>query len=136
MNDYLTHHGIKGMKWGVRRYQNKDGTLTPAGKKRANKGLKDAERLSKSHAIIEDSTRILTPHLSNKQGVQTLVPSDIKTEYKKRLDRYIKESSIMNKRYETLFDDIITDNGKDFVYVLLKDKKTGSGYEYRTELKH
>ena len=30
----LTHHGIKGMKWGVRRFQNKDGSLTPAGKRR------------------------------------------------------------------------------------------------------
>lgn len=30
----LYHHGIKGMKWGVRRYQNDDGTLTGAGKKR------------------------------------------------------------------------------------------------------
>ena len=33
----LCHHGIKGMKWGVRRYQNEDGTLTPAGKKRLEK---------------------------------------------------------------------------------------------------
>lgn len=39
MNDYIEHHGIKGMKWGVRRYQNKDGSLTPAGKRRYS--LKD-----------------------------------------------------------------------------------------------
>ena len=32
--DSLQHHGIKGMKWGRRRYQNADGSLTPAGKKR------------------------------------------------------------------------------------------------------
>lgn len=32
--DYLMHHGIKGQKWGIRRFQNEDGTLTPAGKER------------------------------------------------------------------------------------------------------
>lgn len=33
-DDELYHYGIKGQKWGVRRYQNKDGSLTSAGKKR------------------------------------------------------------------------------------------------------
>lgn len=33
-NDQLTHYGIRGMKWGVRRYQNRDGSYTNAGKRR------------------------------------------------------------------------------------------------------
>ena len=45
----LYHHGIKGQKWGVRRFQNKDGSLTPAGKKRydePNIGRKASESVT------------------------------------------------------------------------------------------
>ena len=40
----LQHHGVKGMKWGIRRFQKKDGSLTSAGKKRYNDDMSDDAR--------------------------------------------------------------------------------------------
>lgn len=57
MNE-LYHHGIKGQRWGVRRFQNPDGTLTDAGKKRYQKELNRAsnkkEKYEKSARRIMD----------------------------------------------------------------------------------
>lgn len=60
-NEYLEHHGIKDMKWGVRRYQNKDGSLTPAGKKRAAKLQKEYESLTGKKTSKESSSSSSKP---------------------------------------------------------------------------
>ena len=79
----LYHWGVKGMKWGVRRYQNKDGTLTKAGQKRyerdqrENSGKKKGNKVGQADPSrwvkedmertkrLADSSKQLTNELSN-----------------------------------------------------------------------
>jgi hypothetical protein len=121
------------MKWGVHRYQNKDGSLTAAGKKRMNRAQNDAKALGTVHARLEDSNRVLTRGVPKDSKI--LVTTETKEDFSKQIKDYTSLHSTLTKKYADVVDDVITENGRDYLYVLLTDKKTGWGAEYIVDLK-
>lgn len=77
--DVICHYGVKGMKWGVRRYQYADGSLTPSGRRRYK--LKNQTGLSKASSIakmkVSDAIKRTQTVLLGKQYVDTYLKKGI-----------------------------------------------------------
>lgn len=101
MHNYLIHHGVKGQKWGIRRYQNPDGTLTDEGKRRYIQNTLENQKLAKIFVNYNDKRNLDLSYekakrkifLNNEIKPQLQDAYEVRTQIKNLYNNTISESS-------------------------------------------
>lgn len=91
---FLSHHGIKGMKWGIRRYQDANGEYTPAGKKRYL-----TDKTAKIQRDI-DSFKGHEKGITDKKGKVLLTKEDVAGQVKGLRDAKAKQEAKLSRKWE------------------------------------
>lgn len=122
MNDIneLRHFGTKGMKWYVRRYQNKDGSLTEAGKRRYQRDILDDNAKKKDNRIKDveknpDPYRWLREDTSRKKDLRNAQLSAVKDLQKIVEPNEEKRTRIANERAKVALADMTDDDIRQLV---------------------
>lgn len=125
--DYLAHYGVKGMKWGVRRYRNKDGSLTSAGRRRYSDLRKEYGRLEDQMTYGKNANTKKNAQISKRMAA---LEKEMKTQ-RERERTEAKTAKVKQKQYGRLEDAISYKKNpkeKDLLktYGRLEDAKTYS----------
>lgn len=108
--DFLAHHGVLGMKWGVRRYQNRDGSLNRAGQKKAKK-MKDKYTKLTGKQLRRNPTKKASTQKPKQKSISEMSDDEIRAKIS-RIELEQKLSSLSPKKVS---------RGKAFVNKMAKD---------------